>query len=76
MGTLKRSEAVTGVLVSLPALLAAGAAWLQADAAKRSEARLYQEAGVELGEQSDEMLRLQAKVDAILAKCESKERTQ
>ena len=66
---MKRSEAVTGVLVSLPALLAAGAAWLQADAAKRAEARLYQEAGMELGEQSDEMLALQARLARLERGC-------
>lgn len=68
---MKRSKTVTGILVSLPTLLTAGAAWLQADAAKRSEARLYQEAGVELGEQSDKILALQARVDAILIRCDS-----
>ena len=68
--TMTRRQAVTATLASLPALLAAGAGWLQADAAKRSEARLYQEAGETLGEQSDEMLALQAKVDAILARCD------
>ena len=66
---MTRRQAITAILASLPALLAAGAVWLQADAAKRSEARLYQEAGMELGEQSDEMLRLQAKVDVLLARC-------
>lgn len=66
---MKRSEAVTGLLVSLPALIAAGAAWLQADAAKRSEARLYQSAGEELGAQSDEVLALQARLARLERGC-------
>ena len=65
-----RQKLITAILAAIPALLLACTAWVQADAARRSEAKLYRQAGDALGEQSDEMLRLQAKLDAILAKCD------
>ena len=68
-----RQKLLAAILASIPALLMACTAWVQADAAakaKMSEANLYQQAGDQLGLQSDEMLHLQAKLDAILAKCD------
>lgn len=65
-----RQKAIGAILMAIPALLMACTAWVQADAAAKREAKTYQQAGEELGAQSDEMLRLQAKMDAILAKCD------
>ena len=65
-----RQKAILAILSTIPAFLLACTAWVQADAARKREAATYQQAGEELGAQSDEMLRLQAKMDAILAKCD------
>lgn len=65
-----RQKAIAAILAVIPALLLACSAWVQADAARKRESKLYVEAGDELGAQADEMMRLQAKLDAILAKCE------
>ena len=67
---MRRQQAIVSILSAIPALLLACTAWVQADAARRSEAKTYKMAGDELGVQSDEILRLQAKLDAILAKCD------
>jgi hypothetical protein len=65
-----RQKAIAAILAVIPALLLACSAWVQADAARRREDKTYRMAGDELGAQADEMMRLQAKLDAILAKCE------
>lgn len=65
-----RQKAILAILSAIPAFILACSAWVQADAARKREAATYQQAGEELGAQSDEMLRLQAKVDSILAKCD------
>lgn len=65
-----RQKALAAILAAIPALLLACTAWVQADAARKREVKTYEEAGDELGAQSDEMLRLQAKMDMILAKCD------
>ena len=65
-----RQKAILAILSAIPAFILACSAWVQADAARKREAATYQQAGEELGAQSDELLRLQAKVDAILAKCD------
>ena len=64
-----RQKAIAAILGAIPALILACAGWLQADAAKRSEARLYQEAGDTLGIQSDEMLELRARLAYLEVKC-------
>lgn len=64
-----RQKAIAAILSAIPALILACAGWLQADAAKRSEARLYQEAGMELGEQSDARLALEARLARLERGC-------
>lgn len=64
-----RQKALAAILSVIPALLLACTAWVQADAARRSEAKLYRQAGDALGAQSDEMLELRARIAYLEVKC-------
>ena len=66
-----RQKALAAILSVIPALLLACTAWVQADAARRSEAKLYRQAGDALGAQSDEMLELRARLAYLEVKCGS-----
>ena len=64
-----RQKLLAAILASIPALLMACTAWVQADAARKREAVTYQQAGDELGAQSDEMLELRARIAYLEVKC-------
>ena len=70
---MRRSQAITALVASLPALVAAGAAWLQAESAKRSEQDTYQQAGESLGEQAEEIEALKVRLRAVETTCQTRE---
>jgi hypothetical protein len=66
---MTRKEAKAAILAAVPALLMAGAAWLQADAAKKSETKTYYDAADSLGDQADEIMELRARIVRLEHSC-------
>jgi outer membrane biogenesis lipoprotein LolB len=67
-----RQKLLAAILASVPALLMACTAWVQADAARKREAKVYEQAGDALGEQSDEMIELRARIAYLEVKCKER----
>lgn len=66
---MARVDVRTAILTAVPSLLLAGAAWLQADAAKKSEAQTYSNAAETIGSQSDEIMMLESRIRRLERYC-------
>lgn len=62
---MKRRDLLAPILIALPGFLAAGAAWLQADAARRGDRETYKQAGESLGS-------LAERIEALEGQCGGK----